>query len=409
MSDIVQLGDFSPDHNHHTVHRQRFDVRFSYDVHFTRGVFDPRNSLLPDVMESCGEKKRHRLLVAIDSGVAAAHPELVRQIKDYGHRYQERIELVSTPEIVAGGESVKSDWSLVEDLMISLGNHHMDRQSFVLAIGGGSVLDMVGFVAALVHRGLRLIRMPTTVLAQNDAGVGVKNGMNEHGMKNFVGTFAPPFAVINDFSFLPTLTDEHWRGGIAEAFKVALIKDAEFFDFLVRESEAFRARRQGPMEELIRRCAILHLEHIASTGDPFEMGTARPLDFGHWSAHKLETLSNYRISHGAAVAVGVALDSYYAMKKGFITSSDFGRVLSGLTQSGLAVWYPELDRRDANGTLQILAGLEEFREHLGGTLTVTLPRPVGEKCEVHHVNVDWVEEGIVYLRTFERDRRQTAN
>ena len=276
----------------------------------------------------------------------------------------------------------------------------MCRQSFVIAIGGGSVLDMVGFGASLVHRGVRLVRMPTTVLAQNDAGVGVKNGMNEHGMKNFLGTFAPPFAVINDFAFLSTLPGAHWTGGIAEAFKVALIKDREFFDFLCSNASAFARRQLGPMEELIRRCAMLHLDHIAKNGDPFEMGTARPLDFGHWSAHKLETLSEYRITHGEAVAAGIALDSHYAMKRGLISRADLSRILKALLDCGLSIWYPEMSERDGDGQLAILQGLRDFQEHLGGALTVTLPDSIGKKCEVHHVNVDDIEEGVLWLRNF---------
>jgi 3-dehydroquinate synthetase len=104
--------------------------------------------------------------------------------------------------------------------MWTLGNLHLDRQSFVIALGGGSVLDMIGFAVSIVHRGLRLVRLPTTTLAQSDAGVGVKTGMDEHGQKNFVGTFAPPFAVINDFELLKTLSFEHWIGGVDEALAV---------------------------------------------------------------------------------------------------------------------------------------------------------------------------------------------
>ena len=381
------------------VVRQRFSVDFDYDVHFTRDVFQSDNSLLLRVLDRNEERRRHRVFVCVDSGVADAHPKLIPQIKAYFHVHQKAAELVAAPQVVTGGEKVKSDWGVVEDLMVTLGNHHLDRQSYVVAIGGGSVLDMVGFVAALVHRGLRLVRMPTTVLAQDDAGVGVKNGMNEHGMKNFIGTFAPPFAVVNDFSFLSTLPEEHWRGGIAEAFKVAIIKDRDFFDSLTRNAALLGHRDQKTMEDLIRRCATLHLDHIASGGDAFEMGTARPLDFGHWSAHKLETLSHYAITHGEAVAAGVALDSYYAMKKGLITKGDLGRILTGMTTCGLRLWYSEMGRRDAAGELVILEGLQEFREHLGGQLTITLPQSIGRKCEVHHMNVDHIEEGVFYLRS----------
>ena len=260
------------------------------------------------------------------------------------------------------------------------------------------MLDSVGFAASLVHRGVRMVRMPTTVLAQNDAGVGVKTGMDEHGQKNFIGTFAPPFAVINDFSMLDTLADRDWIGGIAEAFKVAIIKDAEFFEFLRDRAAALRNRDQQAMETLIRRCAIIHLDHIASAGDPFETGSARPLDFGHWSAHKIETMSDYWVGHGQAVAVGIAVDSYYAMRQGLITPNQLERILDGMTACGLPIYLDYLSRR-TGGELDILAGLDEFREHLGGRLNVTLPESLGDKREVHHLDRTIIAEAIEYLRT----------
>jgi 3-dehydroquinate synthase len=383
-----------------TVYTQRFSVDFDYEVHFTRGVFAPENPLLLRVLSRKEAGKRHRVFSLIDSGVAEAHPALARSIKDYFHEHQESLELVASPEVVPGGERVKESWTVVEDLMVAFGNQHLDRHSFVLAIGGGSMLDMAGFVTALVHRGLRLVRFPTTVLAQNDAGVGVKNGMNEHGMKNFLGTFAPPFAVVNDFSFLDTLSQEHWLGGVAEAFKVAIIKDRGFFDFLERGARAIERRDGGVMEELVRRAAILHLEHIAKNGDPFELGTARPLDFGHWSAHKLETLSSYRIGHGAAVAAGIALDSVYAARKGLLTRAELTRVLAAITATGLRVWHPEMAARAPSGELALLSGLEEFREHLGGRLTITLPQSLGRKVEVHSMDESVVEESLFALRDY---------
>ena len=391
-----------------SVYRQFFAVPFDYDVHFTRDVFRPQNRLLLEVLDRKKEERRHRVFVCIDRGLAEARADLVREVLDYFHVHQSEVELVNSPEIVPGGEAAKSVFQVVEDLMVALGNQHMDRQSYVMAIGGGSVLDMVGFVTALVHRGLRLVRLPTTVLAQNDAGVGVKNGMNEHGVKNFLGTFAPPFAVVNDFKFLTSLPDEHWLGGIAEALKVAIIKDRDFFDFLCDRAAALVRRDQKTMEELIRRCAILHLDHIASSGDPFEMGTARPLDFGHWSAHKLETLSEYRISHGHAVAAGIALDSYYASKRKLIKKDDLARILGAITESGLEVWYPEMDQKTASGDYALLRGLEEFREHLGGTLTITLPDGIGKRVEVHRMNEDWIEEGLFYLRSYAAEQRNVG-
>ena len=319
-------------------------------------------------------------------------------MKEYFHARAAQLELAAPPEILAGGEVIKNGWQSVRDLLWTIGNLHMDRQSFVIAVGGGSILDMVGFAASIIHRGLRLVRVPTTTLAQNDAGVGVKNGMDEHGQKNFIGTFAPPWAVINDYDFLRTLPFEQWIGGAAEAFKVSIIKDAAFFDYLCEHAAALGRRDESVMQELVRRCAILHLQHIGGGGDPFEFGSARPLDFGHWSAHKLEVMSGYSIGHGQAVAIGVAIDSYYAMRRDMINRGDFDRILAALNACRLPVFHPLLERRDPDGTLEIIRGLELFREHLGGSLTITLPQGIGRKVEVHQISPDLVEEAVAFLK-----------
>lgn len=378
---------------------QKFSVPFEYPVCFTRRLFDAANPLLTETMDRLHEKRRHRAMVWVDSGVAAAHPKLLDEIKEYFHSRPQTMELCGPPAVIPGGEAAKAGWGAVRDTMWTVGNLHLDRQSFVIAIGGGGVLDMVGFATSIVHRGLRLIRVPTTTLAQNDAGIGVKNGMNEHGMKNFVGTFAPPFAVLNDFAFLPTLDQQHWIGGVAEAFKVALIKDAGLFEFLCASARSLRERQAAPMEELIRRTARLHLEHIATSGDPFEFGSARPLDFGHWAAHKIEAMSNFTFGHGQAVSVGIAVDSFVAMQQQFITAGEFDRIITGLRDCGLPTWCEELSARGPDDELTVLEGLEQFREHLGGVLTVTLPRGIGNKVEVHHVSPDAVEEAAQFLQT----------
>jgi 3-dehydroquinate synthetase len=261
------------------------------------------------------------------------------------------------------------------------------------------VLDMAGLAGATAHRGVRLIRIPTTVLSQNDSGVGVKNGVNAYGKKNFLGTFAPPYAVVNDSRFLTTLSDRDWRSGIAEAIKVALIKDAAFFEFLEDRAPALASRDMAAMQRLIYRCAELHLQHIATSGDPFELGSARPLDFGHWSAHKLEQLSGYRLRHGEAVAIGLALDTTYSYLSGFIPEADWRRVLGLLLETGFAIHTPELgDYLEArDNPLCLLQGLREFREHLGGELTITLVERIGHGLEVHEIDERLMVESIALL------------
>lgn len=384
----------------------RLSVPFDYPVHFTRHLFHGDNPLLAATLNRHGEDRRHKALVYIDSGVAGAHPALAMQINEYFHARPDSLELSAPPQVIPGGEEAKRSWDAVRDAMWTMGNLHLDRQSYVVAIGGGAVLDMVGFAASIVHRGLRLVRVPTTTLAQADAGIGVKNGMDEHGQKNFVGTFAPPMAVLNDFAFLLTLPFEHWIGGIAEAFKVAIVKDVSFFRVLREKAGALRERDAGAMEEAVHRCAMLHLDHIRSGGDPFEMGSARPLDFGHWAAHRIESMSRYSVGHGQAVSLGIALDSVLASRRGLIGEAELEEVLGALLECGLPIHSPHLASRDREGRLLVLEGIDQFREHLGGRLTITLPHGMGNRIEVHEVDPSAVVDAIGLLE--ERSRKKPA-
>jgi 3-dehydroquinate synthase len=378
------------------VIHERFTVAFEYPVWFTRDVFAPRNALFASVIDRLGEKRRHRVLIYVDRNLAAAHPALCTRILDYAEAFGATFELAATPQLIAS--TAKADMETVREIMTLIGSLHLDRQSFVAAVGGGAVLDVVGFSTSLVHRGLRFVRVPSTTLAQGDAGIGVKNGMDIHGRKNFVGTFAPPFAVLNDGALLPTLADRDWIGGVAEAFKVAIIKDAAFFDFLCTRAKDLRGRDQAAMETAVHRCAEIHLAHIRTSGDPFEFGSARPLDFGHWAGHQLETMSNGTEAHGQAVAAGIALDSYYAMRTKLIARAELDRILAGLTACGLPIYHPLFAERAPDGTPALLAGLEQLREHLGGCLTITLPDGIGKKIEVNAVDRRVYEEGIRFLQ-----------
>jgi len=365
---------------------QRLEVPFDYPVIFTDHVFSPDNSALHSALLRLDEKRQPRAMVYVDSGAEAATPNLAASAAAWCRKWD--VALAAPPRVIAGGEAAKNDWNVTQEIIREMLAARMDRHGFVIIAGGGAVLDAVGFAASLVHRGLRVVRVPTTALAQCDGGVGVKTGVNFAGGKNAIGTFAPPFAVVNDFQFLPTLADREWRGGVAEAFKVAIIRERPFFEFLCENTAAFRDRRQGPMRHVIERCAELHMEHIRTGGDPFEMGRARPLDFGHWSAHKLETLSNFAISHGDAVAAGVALDSAYAALQGWIRDEDFLRIYRALEQSGFPLWYAEMENP------ALLDGLREFQEHLGGELCITFPKGLGNRREESEVARDAVEAAI---------------
>lgn len=370
--------------------RQRFSVPFEYPVVFGRGMTAPDTPLLAETIAH-GESDPRRVLVFVDAGVAEAHPLLEERLQAYARRWADRMALVGPVVRVPGGEAAKTASGAVTDAMRRMADAHLCRHSVVLAIGGGSALDLVGLAASLVHRGLRLVRMPTTVLAQADSGVGVKNGVDAFGMKNFAGTFAPPFAVLVDFDFLPTVPWAYWIGGASEAFKVAMIRDRAMFEHLCAVAPRLRQRDEAAMVQVVEQTARLHLAHIRTAGDPFEFGASRPLDFGHWSAHRLEILSGYAIGHGQAVAVGIALDTCYACRARLISGQERDAVLGALRGCGLPVWSEHLARRDAQGRLELLRGLADFREHLGGRLTVTLPAPIGRGVEVHEMDPADVE------------------
>ena len=390
------------------IQQQSIQVTFSYPVVFTTDLFSADNPTLDEILgrKPAGHPPA-RLLFVIDRGVVEAQPDLLNAIERHCLGYAGRLETAGPPLVIEGGEEAKNNPFVLEQVLAAIHAARLCRHSYVAAIGGGAVLDVVGYAAATVHRGLRLIRVPTTVLAQDDSAMGVKNGVNAFGQKNYLGSFSPPFAVINDFAFLRTLSERDWRSGISEAIKVALVRDPAFFDLLERDAALLAARDADAMERLVRRSARLHLAHVATGGDPFELGSSRPLDFGHWAAHKLEQMTGHRLRHGEAVAIGIALDSSYAYRRGFLAEQDWRRILDLLVAVGFDLWAPELsqdlENPDADGC--VLRGLEEFREHLGGDLTIMLLRGIGQPFDVHEIDRDAMIRSIELVATAQEKAR----
>jgi 3-dehydroquinate synthase len=376
------------------THWQRFAVPYEFPVVFTEGVFDPGNPALREVLCRLEPHKRHRVVVFVDDSLSGH----LGKIEEYAAHHRDVIELACPPIAMPGGEKIKSELHFVESAQQTLFDLHIDRHSFVVAVGGGALLDAIGLVAATTHRGVRHVRIPTTVLAQNDSGVGVKNGVNLRGVKNFVGTFAPPFAVLNDLRFILTLPERDKIAGMAEAVKVSLIRDAEFFGWIERHMDDLATFERPAMAYMIRRCAELHMRQIGQGGDPFETGSARPLDYGHWSAHKLESLTRHHVRHGEAVAIGMALDARYSVLAGLLAPGEEERICALLEYLGFELWHPALAKASPAGKWVILEGLDEFREHLGGELTITLLAGIGTGVEVHEMDTERVRQAMLWLK-----------
>jgi 3-dehydroquinate synthase len=402
------------------VIQQEFLVPVRYPVYFTTGVFAPSNRLLRDIVTggrhvaaagaTDDDELPAKMVVVLDRGVERAHTSLIDSIAAYCQEHRDALTLATSVLVLPGGEQIKDDRRYLERIIDAINGSSLCRHSYVIAIGGGAVLDAAGFAAATAHRGVRLIRVPTTVLSQDDSAVGVKNGINAFGKKNYLGTFTAPFAVVNDGSFLSTLSDRDWRGGTTEAVKAALIRDAQFFDFLEQHASALVDRDLQAMMKMIRHSAILHLRHIATGGDPFEQGSSRPLDFGHWAAHKLEQVTSHRLGHGEAVGIGIALDTTYSHLAGFLPESSWRRIVQLLAALGVPVYDAALeDRLDTPEHSDcILRGLDDFREHLGGRLTIMLLRDIGQPFDVHEVSTDLMRQSIATIKALEAERLRSA-
>jgi 3-dehydroquinate synthase len=444
-----------------SVIQRSIQVGWQLRVFFAEDVFSTDNPTLRDALADTASRK---VLVLLEDSLTQALPQLERQIENYFSAHVTQLPLVCPPIVIKGGEPSKNSPAIVTEILSQIDRHHIDRHSYLIAIGGGALLDVAGFAAATAHRGVRHVRIPTTILSQADSGVGVKNAVNAFGKKNFIGTFAPPFAVINDFNLLATLKPRDKRAGYVEAVKVACIRDKQFFDEIEGDADKLISFEPAAMKHLIRRCAELHMEHIATSGDPFETGSARPLDFGHWAAHKLEQLNEFVwLSHGEAVAIGIALDVVYSKKIGLLAEKSAERILALLEKLGFKLydsWLSDtpvtpastahvkkftelLNRVDwkkfgaaqkANPKMEVddpkaaavmdvveffktpwpeppflVRGLEEFREHLGGELTITLLKDIGEGIEVHEMDSAKIVESIQELHIRNVLREQELN
>lgn len=382
------------------------DVSFSIPSHhrlrFTEDVLGTETDILLDLIEPSGNQIP-RVQFWIDETVAQAVPKLMERVEQFRSQNVDRFISPGNVQTVPGGEIVKNDIHIIERMLKCINHADLDRRSYIIAIGGGAVLDAVGFAAAIAHRGIRLIRMPTTTLAQADSGVGVKNSINLFDKKNWIGTFVVPWGVVNDAALLSTLPAREFVCGFSEAVKVSLLKDKDLFDRLCDHSQQIADRDMSIAGPIIRESAIHHLNHITLGGDPFEALEARPLDFGHWSAHKLEVMTNFELRHGEAVGIGVAVDSVYSSMVHGLPEKDAARVLDCLAVMGLP-----LDHAMLHDTNVLFDGLEEFRQHLGGRLTVTMLDGVGQPIDVHEIDAPAMHRAIQKVADFAKENCPAA-
>ncbi|MEJ3744880.1 iron-containing alcohol dehydrogenase [Actinomycetes bacterium KLBMP 9797] len=241
----------------------------------------------------------------------------------------------------------------------------------LLVVGGGTLMDIVGYAAYLYRGDTPYIRVPTTLVGMVDAGVGLKVGVNVNGHKNLLGAYHPPLACLCDTAFLRTLAPAELRCGLAEVIKMAAVCDAELFALVERHHADVLAARDTPQVREILNRAIAAMLHQLSA-NPFEENLRRLPDFGHEFGHALESMSGYQLRHGEAVAIGMALSSYLAFRTGYLNRADLDRLLALLRRAGLALWHPVCDPAALWRRLR-----EEVVPHKAGWLHLVVPRRIG--------------------------------
>ena len=276
-------------------------------------------------------------------------------------------EIISVP----AGEASKS-LRQADRLFERLPSLRLDRRSFVIALGGGVVGDLAGFIAATYLRGLPLVQIPTTLLAQVDSSVGGKVGVNLPQGKNLVGAFYQPRVVLADTDTLKTLPENELRAGFAEVIKHGAIRDAEFFAWLEREHARVFGLEPDAVAHVVRRCCEIKAEVVSA--DERESGLRAILNFGHTIGHAMEALTEYvGVLHGEAIAMGMCCAAQLSVKRAGLNDAEAERLCRLIDASGLPTRLGEKFRND-----QLLAATQLDKKAFGGKLRFILLRKLGD-------------------------------
>lgn len=265
------------------------------------------------------------------------------------------------------GSKTRRRWSDLTDQLLDLG---FGRDAGLVAVGGGVVGDLTGFVAATFHRGIPYLHVPTSLLAMVDASVGGKTGLNTHHGKNLVGAFHPPAGVLIDPGAVRTLRSAHVRGGVVEAIKHGLVADAEYWSWIDRHLSELLAREPGVIGQLVRRSVEIKAAIVAT--DEHEGGRRAILNAGHTVGHALEWLAGYRLPHGDAVGLGLVIEARIAALVGLAPESLAAELTDRLVRTGVPLDLPDTGQDD-----ELLAAMRRDKKVRNGSLRLALPRAPG--------------------------------
>ncbi len=336
-------------------------VKKPYDILIGKGMLNK----LPDVLKET--VKSEKIVIVTDDNVDKLYSEKVSKLlADAGYEVLKFVFI--------HGEKHKT-METISDALEFMAENNVTRTDCIVALGGGIVGDVSGFLAASYLRGIDFIQVPTTFLASIDSSVGGKTGVNLKAGKNLAGAFYQPRAVVCDTDTFKTLPSENFKEGVAEAVKYGIICDKELFDTLSENSE-------WDIEAVIERCVSIKAEIVAE--DEFDTGKRQLLNLGHTIGHAIEKCSDFKITHGIAVGIGMAMISKASDNLGWTTEETNSKVLKALKNNGLLCEY------DASAD-DLLEAMARDKKRKGGFITMVVPENIGN-CILKKVPVEMLSD-----------------
>lgn len=345
----------------------------SYSIHISAGLIGRCAPLL-------SEAGLRRVAIVSDAAVSPFAGKLAGHLREAGLLLGDPIEIPS-------GEASKSFGQLAAlcDSLLDLG---IERYHGVMAVGGGVIGDLAGFAAAIVKRGVPLVQVPTTLLAQVDSSVGGKTGINTRHGKNLIGAFHQPLMVLADTDTLATLPERELRAGYAEVAKYGLLGDAAFFEWLERNHAAVLGMEPPPLIQAIRRSCEMKADIVAR--DERESGDRALLNLGHTFGHAIEAWAGYsgRVLHGEAVAIGMVLAARFSQDRGLLPEDLPERIARHIAAAGLPTTFARI-REMCGGELPsagtLLTFMAQDKKVIGGEINLVLLRAIGEAFVARNV------------------------
>lgn len=343
----------------------------SYDI-----LFASDYSGLPEALAHINAPEK--LMIVTDSNVAPLWLEEVRKnLAGY------EISVCILP----AGEENKNMNGILKICEACLSNN-LDRRSMILALGGGVVGDMAGFAASMYMRGIRFVQLPTTLLSQSDSSVGGKTGIDFMGTKNILGAFHQPSLVYINVGVLKTLPEREFRSGMGEVIKHGIIRDAEFFEFLSKNSEKIKSLDNGLLIKMAKTNCRIKAEVVME--DEKEYGLRAILNFGHTIGHAIESAADFTKTHGECVAAGMCASAYISYKRGLISKSIFDEIIDIINKYDFCICVNAEEK-------EVLRFMKSDKKSVDGKLKFILPDGIGSVIQTNDVGNGEISEALNFL------------